>query len=195
MHLYRKALYAAAFAVVTAMANDFFHFLMLRDLYNITFALDAGLAGANYSYYVAEACNAENWSPGAGRRYLAEAGASELEMDVFVGHPARSYELLKSLAILSYPELAEAVLYQHELSDGGGFPRGVRKSQVSGWEAVIIFADSLVEILPEYDFETRVVEYLVNFKNQKQEELPVNRVFRKLRLTLEYVKNLKETGS
>ncbi len=195
MHLYRKALYAAAFSVVTAMANDFFHYMMVKDLYNITFSLDAGLSEANYSYFVAEACNAENKGPGEGRHYLETERASELEKDVFFGHPARSYELLKTLKILSYPELAEAVLYQHELSDGSGFPRGIRKGQVSSWEAVIIFADSLVEILPEYDFETQVVEYLLNFKNQKQNELPVNRVFRKLCLTLEYVKSFKETGS
>jgi hypothetical protein len=195
MHLYRKALYAAAFAIVTAMANDFFHYTMLRDFYNITFSLDAGLSEANYSYFVAEACNAENKGPGEGRRYLESEGASLLERDVFLLHPTRSYELLKSLNVLSYPELAEAVLYQHELSDGSGFPRGIRKGQVSSWEAVIIFADSLVEILPEYDFETHVVEYLLNFKNQKQEELPVNRVFRKLCLTLDYLKSLKETGS
>ncbi len=195
MYLYRKALYAAAFAVVTAIANDFFHYPMLRDFYNITFALDAGLSEANYSYFVAEACNAENKSPGQGLYYLETERASELERDVYLHHPTRSYELLKSLKVLSYPELAEAVLYQHELSDGSGFPRGIRKGQVSSWEAVIIFADSLVEILSEYDFETHVVEYLLNFKNQKQNELPVNRVFQKLCLALDYVKNIKETGS
>lgn len=195
MHLYRKALYSASFAVVIGMMNDFYHYMMLKDFYNISFALDFGLCSDNYSYFVAEACNAENQSPGSGYKYLEREKASELEKNVFLKHPERSYEFIKSENILSFPELAEAVLYQHELSDGTGFPRAIYKGQVSGWEAVIIFSDALVEILPEYKFERSVVKYLVNFQSQKMKDLPVNRVYNKICAAFGETKRLKETGS
>lgn len=195
MHLYRKALYASAFSVIVGIANDFFHYLMLRDFYNLTFSLDIGLCHENYSYFVAEACNAENRQPGSGQLYLEREKASELEKSVFLKHVEKSYEQLKELNILSFPELAEAVLYQHELSDGRGFPRGVVKGQVSSWEAIIVFSDSLVEILPEYTFETRVIEYIQSFQNIKLKDLPVSKVYKRLCTSLEFFNSMKETGS
>lgn len=195
MHLYRKALYSSAFVVIVGMACDFYHYLMLRDFYNLTFALDMGLCHDNYSYFVAEACNVENKHPGKGKNYLETEKASEMEKAVYFNHPQKSYDYLKSLNILRFPELAEAVLYQHELTDGSGFPRGVVKGQVSGWEAVIIFADSLVEILPEYHFERNVVNYLKNFQNQKLKDLPVNKIYKRICLTFDHFNSLKETGS
>jgi hypothetical protein len=78
MHLYRKALYSAAFSVLAAMANDFYHFLMIKDFYNMTFGLDIGLCEINYSYFVAEACNVENRQPGAGKTILETEKASDL---------------------------------------------------------------------------------------------------------------------
>jgi hypothetical protein len=195
MHLYRKALYASAFSIIVAMANDFYHYMMLRDFYNMTFSLDFGLCEESYSYYVAEACNAENRNPGSGKLYLETEKASEMEKKVFLGHPDKSYKFLKNQKILSFPELAEAILYQHELSDGKGFPRSVVKGQVSSWEAVIMFSDSLVEIVPEYKFENDVVNYLVNFRNEKLKDLPVNRVYKKLCVAFEHFNSMKETGS
>lgn len=195
MHLFRKALYAGAFAVVIGMANDFYHYLMLKDFYNLTFSLDIGLCESSYSYYVAEACNAENQVPGSGKKYLIKERASLQEIEVFHNHPQKSYDYLKKNSILAYPELAEVSLYQHELANGTGFPRGISKGQVSSWEAIVIFADSLVEITSEYKFETEVVPYLINFENQKLRELPVNRVYQKLRLAFSHFQSLKETGS
>lgn len=195
MHLYRKALYASAFSVIAGMTNDFFHFLMLRDFYNLTFSLDIGLCEDRYSYFVAQSCNEENKNPGQGRIHLANEKATESETAVFLNHPRRSYDFIKSTDLLAYPELAEIILYQHELSDGTGFPRGVMKGQVSSWEAVVIFSDSLVEILPEYEFESNVVSYLLEFNNKKLNDLPVGKVYRKLCLAFEHFKMLKETGS
>lgn len=195
MHLYRKALYSSAFSIISGIACDFYHYLMLRDFYNLTFILDIGLCHSNYSYFVAEACNAENRNPGSGRSYLEKEKASEMEKAVFFGHPEKSYAFIKELNILRFPELIEATLYQHELSDGRGFPRGIVKGQVSGWEAVIIFSDSLVEIVPEYHFERDVVNYIRNFQNKKLKDLPVNKVFKKLCVTFDYFDSMKETGS
>jgi hypothetical protein len=195
MLLFRKSFYSGAFSIITGMANSFHNFPLLRDFYNITFSIDIGLVGPGYSSFIAEACNVENRTPGKGRGYLVEQFATELEQDIFFQHPKRSYKLMKAMKILTFPELAECILYQHELSFGNGFPRGIRKGQVSSSEAVIIFSDSLVEICTEYNFETNVIEFLMGFKTDKLEELPVQRVYTKLIQTLKYVSELKETGS
>jgi hypothetical protein len=195
MHLFRKALYSSAFSIIIAITNDYYHYPMLKDFFNLTFSLDIGLCEENYSYFVAEACNHENRLPGSGREYLLREGASIFEIEVFFRHPEKSYDFLKTYTFLSFPELQEVTLYQHELADGGGFPRGVKKGQISSWEAVVIFADSMVEILSEYAFETNVIEYMLSFKNEKLKDLPVNKVFKKMSGTLNHFKNVEETGS
>lgn len=195
IHLFRKALYSSAFSIVIGMANDFYHFLMLRDFYNLTFSLDIGLCESNYSYFVAEACNAENREPGSGKLFLGTERASEFEFEVYLKHPERSYKFLREASLLSYPELAEVTLYQHELSSGTGFPRGIVQSQISSWEAVVIFSDSLVEITTDYSFENEVISYLLNFKNQKLKDLPVLKVFKKLCSAFEDLHQKKETGT
>ena len=94
-----------------------------------------------------------------------------------------------------YPELAETILYQHELSNGSGFPRGIPKSQVSNWEAVTILSDSMVEIIKAYNFETSVVDYINNFKNSKVTDLPIARVYKKLKLVMDYICTQREIAS
>lgn len=191
-NLYRKALYSSAFSIISGMCNDYYQYLILKDFYNLTFVLDIGLCDLNYSYFVAQASNEENKKPGSGLIYLQREKASEFEVSVFLNHPEKSYEILKNASLLSYPELSEVALYQHELSDGTGFPRHIKKAQVSGWEAVVIFSDSLVEILPEFEFESGVLNYLLEFQNEKLNELPVNRVYRKVFLTFDELKKQKE---
>ncbi len=191
--LFRKSFYSAAFSVAIALSNDYFHFMMLRDFYNISLTLDLGLCETNYSYYVAQACNQENKLPGSGHYWLEQEKASKQEIDVFLGHPKKSYEYLKRSNILAFPELAEAVLYQHELSNGKGFPKGIPRSYVSGWEAVIMIADSLVEISDDFPFETRVIDHLQYFQSSKLKELPVGKVYFKLKEALNYFEKLKET--
>ena len=195
LHLYRKALYSSAFSIIIGISNEFYHFTMLKDFYNLTMSLDMGLCAANYSYHVAQACNAENKKPGMGKVYLEQEKASKNEIEVFLKHPEKSYEFLKKASLLSFPELAEVSLYQHELADGQGFPRGIMKGQVSSWEAIVILSDSLVEISDAFDFETNVVQYLVNFENEKLSDLPVGRVYKKLCHAFNYFESLKETGT
>lgn len=197
MHLFRKALYSSAFSIIIGITNDFYHFLMLRDFYSLTFSLDIGLCESNYSYFVAEACNAENQKPGSGIKYLKSEKASDLEVEVYLKHPERSYKMLKELSILSYSELTEVTLYQHELSDGTGFPRGIFKNQISSWEAVVIYADSLVEITSNYDFETHILSYLLNSMSQKTIDLPILKSHKKVCLAFEHFRLLqdKESGS
>jgi hypothetical protein len=193
--LFRKSFFSAAFCVITALSNDFYHFMMLRDFYNISFLLDFGLCDTNYSYYVAQACNHENKLPGRGREWLAQEKASAQETSVFLNHPRKSYDYIKKSNLLAFPELAEAVLYQHELSSGKGFPKGIPRNFVSGWEAVIMFADSLVEISDSFNFESRVIEHLMLFQNSKLKELPVGKVHHKLKEVLKHFEIQKETQS
>lgn len=195
MHLFRKALYSSAFSIIVGMSNDYYQFIILKDFYNLTFSLDIGLCEDNYSYYVAEACNHESREPGSGIKYLENERASEFEKNVFIHHPEKSYNFLKSNQILSYPELVEAALYQHELADGSGFPRGVVKGQFSSWEAIVIFSDSLVEITHLYEFEKNVVDYLLNFKSKRLHDLILNRVHRKLSLVLMHFSETKDIGA
>ncbi|HXH29767.1 MAG TPA: hypothetical protein VNJ01_03030 [Bacteriovoracaceae bacterium] len=195
MHLFRKGIYSGAFAVITGMTNDFYHFLMIRDFYNLTFSLDMGLCDSNYSYYVAQGCNMENKFPGAGRAWLEQEHASELEISVFLKHPELTYQFLKKSDLLAYPELAEIALYQHELVGGNGFPRGLHKGQISSWEAVVLFADSLVEIIDEFTFDTSVIQYLLNFESEKLKELPVGKVYKKLCNSIQHLVDLEKTGT
>lgn len=194
-HLFRKAMYSASLSIIIALSNDFYHFMMLRDFYTLTMYLDYGLCEANYSYFVALACNQENRHPGSGSKLLVEEHASEFEKDNFFNHPRKSYDFFKGPDVLAHRELSEVALYQHELSDGTGFPRGIPKGQVSSWEAVVILADAMIEIQDKYDFENNVIEYLVNFQNKKMSELPVSRVFQKMCLAFQHLEKLKETGS
>ena len=95
--------------------------------------------------------------------------------------------------MLAYPELMEIVLYQHELSDGHGFPRGIPKGQVSSWEAIVMLASSLVDISDEYAFEQDVINYLFSFQNQKLKDIPVQRVYQKLCMGLGDIFKMKES--
>lgn len=193
--LFRKSFYSAAFSLITALSNDFYHFMMLRDFYNISFLLDSGLCDSNYSYYVAQACNQENKNPGYGKTWLEQEKATKLEIQVFLDHPKKSYEFIKKSSLLAFPELIEAVLYQHELANGKGFPKGIPRNFVSSWEAVIIFADSLVEISDSFPFETRVIDHLMMFQNTKLRDLPVNKVHSKLKEAIKHFELLKESQS
>ncbi len=195
LHLFRKSLYSAAFAVIIGFTNDFYHYPMIKDFYNLTLGLDVGLCESHYSYFVAEACNRENETPGSGLEWMKSEGATELELNVFLKHPEKSHKYFEDHQnLMAYPELKEIALYQHELSNGRGFPRGIPKGQVSSWEAVVILASSLVEIKDEYEFETDVMNYLFSYQNTKLGEIPVHRVYQKLCMGLGDLFKIKETA-
>lgn len=195
LNLFRKSLYSAAFALVTAISSDFYNYMILRDFFNLSFSLDIGLCDIHYSYYVAKACNQENQFPGTGAEWMKAEKASEQEIKVFLSHPQKSYDFMKSLSILSFPELSEIILYQHELSNGQGFPRGITKGQVSSWEAVVLLASSMVEIEDTFKFETRVTEFLTTFQSTKLAELPVARAHNKLCHAFRFFEETKGTGT
>jgi HD-GYP domain-containing protein (c-di-GMP phosphodiesterase class II) len=195
LYLFRKALYSAAFAVIMGVSNDLYHPMLLKDLFNVTMLLDVGLCEADYSYYVSEACNHENRRPGSGQPWLKEQKATDAEIKVFLSHPERGHSLLvKHKGLMAHPELAEVVLYQHELADGTGFPRAIPKGLVSSWESVVMLADTLVEIKDEYEWERSVLTHVSELKNQKLGDLPIERVYKKFCMSMDHCKKLKETG-
>jgi hypothetical protein len=196
VYLARKALYSAAFSVIISMANGIYHPLMIKDLYNLTFCLDVGICGEDYSYFVAQACNQENRKPGTGKIWLQKNHATKAEIQIFLDHSQRSYFVFEHDQIpLIHKELSQILLYQHELSNGKGFPRGISKSLVSAWESVVILADSMVEIQEEFGFENKVMSYILNFKNEKMGDLPLNKVYQRLRLNLTTINELEKTGT
>ena len=196
MNLFRKAFYSAAFSIVIALSNDFYHYPILKDFYNLTLGLDFGLCDKSYSYYVAQACNQENLFPGSGLDWLKENKATKEEIEIYLTHPQKSYDFfLLHSDILSHSELREVALYQHELSSGQGFPRGLPKGQVSGWEAIVILADSMVEIQDDYGFEVDVMAHVENLKTKRTNDLPVGKVYSKFIQALKHFNELKETGT
>jgi HD-GYP domain-containing protein (c-di-GMP phosphodiesterase class II) len=195
IHLFRKSLYSAAFAVIIGFTNDFYHYPMIKDFYNLALGLDFGLCETNYSYFVAQACNHENEVPGSGKSWMTREGATDLELKVFLNHPEKSHNyFLENAELFAYPELIEVVLYQHELSNGKGFPRGIPKGQVSSWEAIVVLASSLVDISDEYEFECDVLNYIYKFQNQKLTDMPVQRVYQKLCMGLGDIFKVKENA-
>jgi len=195
LHLFRKSLYSAALAVIIAMTNDYYHYPMIKDFYNLAFGLDIGLCHDRFCYFVGEARNREKSVPSSGKKWMELQGASVQEISTYLGHPEKSYEFFQQQkGLLAYPELKEIVLYQHELSSGQGFPRGLPKGHVSSWEAIVLLASSMVDICDEYPFETNMMNYLKEFNNQKLKEIPVQRVYAKLCLSLDQVQNIKENA-
>lgn len=195
INLFRKSLYSAAFSVIVAMANDFYHYMLLRDLYNLTMSLDMGLCDSHYSYFVAKGCNQENLNPGSGLKWMQDERASQLEINVYLGHPQKSYDFIKSKSVLAYPELAQIALYQHELASGNGFPRGIKKGLISSWEAVVVLASSFVNIEETFEFETKVLSFLTEFSNQKLSLLPIGKSYSKLSGVFGFFESEEETGS
>ncbi len=196
LYLFRKATYSAAFSVIISIANGIYHPLMIRDLFNLTLTLDLGICSEDYSYFVAKACNQENRNPGSGKEWLQVNKATKEELTTFLEHPERSYLIFQEEKIkLVHKELSQITLYQHELSSGKGFPRGITKGLVSTWESVVILSDSMVEILEEYDFENRVVSYVLDFQNEKLNNLPINKVYQRFCFSLNKIDNFNKTGT
>jgi hypothetical protein len=181
LYLFRKSLYSAAFSIMIAVANDFHHPLIIKDIYNLTLMLDVGLCDSEYSYYVSQACNSENQKPGSGLSWLESHKASSAEIKVFTTHPERSYSFFKqNKDLLAHPELAEIALYQHELFDGKAFPQKIPRSLISSWESVVTLADTMVEIREEYNFEVDFLNYIHSFQSGKLGDPSIARVYKKL---------------
>ncbi len=187
LRLFKKALYASAISVVIGMSNDYFEFNLLKDIYQITFVLDAGLCGPNYSYHIANAVDAESQKSGEGIKYLNQVKASEKEKELFFKHPEASHDLIESLQFnLTYPELTEIVLFQHETATGKGFPRGITKREISTWDAVCLLADGVVAMSQIEKVEKNTINYLLKISMEKQDILPIKKVLGRFKEIVRY---------
>lgn len=195
VNLFIKSFYSSSLSILFALSNGVFHYPMVKDIYNLSFCLDIGLCQKNYSFYVSQACNFENKFPGTGISWMKEQSASSEEIDVFFKHPVNSYKFFQENSILNFPELAQTVLYQHELANGEGFPKGINHSQISGIESILILADAMVEIKDEDHFEKGILEHIRNFENKKLNILPVKRVLNQLLRQRMIHQKLEDTGS
>lgn len=65
---------------------------------------------------------------------------TDAEFDVIKQHPRMGYEILKPIA--SFDRVLEAVLYHHEQPDGGGYPDGLRGSDVPLFARIVHVADT-----------------------------------------------------
>ena len=190
LRLLKKSTYAGAICLLTAMSNGFYSFDILKDLYLVSFAMDIGLNGKDYTYHVSKAVDVEAEKHGRGREYLNSVKASQKEKNLFINHPEKGHAALQSLVhLFTYPELIEIILYQHETSDGKGFPRGITKREVSTWDAICLYADSVVLLSEIEKIETNTLSYLLSLSPAKQESLPVKRVFLKLKSMMTYFSN------
>ena len=150
--LYRRGLLVSSLAVLFSMACGYKELSFLRDIYRVSWYLDAGLLDESFTYWVALACQVERSNPGEGGKYLVAQGAKENEHELFLTHPRRSFERaqVELAAKLEFPDLLLSVLHHHEKSDGSGFPEKLSRSLLSDWESLIVLADSLVEYREEF---------------------------------------------
>ncbi len=190
IRLFKKALYSSALSVITAMSNDYFEFNLIKDLYQVTFVLDVGLCDSNYSYHIAGAVDEESKKAGSGLIYLDKVHASTQEKNLFLKHPEKSHDLIESYQFsMTYPELCQIVLYQHETTSGTGFPRGVTKREISTWDAVCLYADGIVMMSSIEDLEKNTLDYILKKSIEKQNLLPIKKVFTRLKETISYFDN------
>jgi hypothetical protein len=140
--LYSRALLGATQGIVAALANGFFDYDFLRDLYNVCFLLDYGLVTNNFSYPLLQACEFERNNPSAGKKAIEKILMNPGDRDFFFDHPHISAQMAESLEdSFKYPELINAIKMHHEKVDGTGFPEGIHYSAISSWEAILQFAD------------------------------------------------------
>jgi len=195
VNLFIKSFYSAGMSVLFSLSQGIYHYPMIKDIYNLSLCLDIGLCHKGYSFFVAQACNQENKSPGSGLAWIKGQSASPEEIEVFKEHPQKGYEFFTQHSILNYPELKKTILFQHEIANGMGFPNGVHHSQISSIESILILADALVEIKDGEHFPTGVLEHIKKFDSKKIEILPVKRVFNKFLMKHKEEYKFEDTGS
>ncbi|MBY0515649.1 MAG: hypothetical protein K2P81_01990 [Bacteriovoracaceae bacterium] len=189
--LYRRGLLVSSLAVLLSLASGYHDPRFLKEIYHVSWWLDAGLIHDDFSYWVSLACQEERWRPGGGDALLKENGASEKEVNLFLEHPRFGYEkAIESLGKkLEYPELLMSILRHHEKSDGTGFPEGMSLSVMSDWETLMMMADNMVdyreEVLEDH-LHNGILTLWKAFQARPIEGLPVHRIVEKFRFWLRH---------
>lgn len=102
---------------------------------------------------------------------LANTGLlTENEFKEIRKHPRIGYELLNQYSHLG-PEVAEAVLQHHERYNGGGYPAGLKGSEMSFFAKVIAIADTYYTLVSKRSCKKTVmpneaVEYIMAYSGE-----------------------------
>lgn len=185
--LYRRGLMVSSLAVLVSIASGYEDPQFLKDIYLTGWLLDIGLLSPHFSYWVALACQAEKFSPGAGDLLLKEKNARKEEVDLFLEHPRIGYDRVREQfeAQYDFPELITSILHHHEKADGTGFPEGMTFSVLSDWQTLMVLADNMVdyqEEVLEKDLSQSFGHLWARYQAKPVENLPVKGILAKIKL-------------
>jgi hypothetical protein len=185
--LYRRGLMVSSLAVLISIASGYEDPQFLKDIYLTGWLLDVGLLSEDFSYWVALACQAEKFSPGAGVILLKNKNAGSAEIELFLQHPRNGYNRVKEVfkSHYTFPELINSILHHHEKADGTGFPEGMTFSVMSDWQSLFVLADSMVdyqEEILENDLAQSFRELWDFYQTKQIENLPVKVVLSKIKI-------------
>lgn len=181
--MYSRATISASLSVITCFVHRIVDPLFVQDLYNVVFALDYGLVTTGeFTYSLAQACEAERNNPGSGIEYLNKMGRPAGEITAFTQHPVSSAMYVEDQKeIFTYPEVSSVICYHHEKVDGSGFPSGVSYSGIGDLETFQMFCDYVVPF-QEHIYQRGDGYVLIkgNFEALKNNEnigsLPINKI-------------------
>lgn len=144
--LYTRSLLISALSSITALINGYVDYAFIKDFYNTAFIMDYGLVDfGNFNYVMSLACEAERTEPGTGIDVLKKYKRPEGEIQVFKNHPMISFERASEQKdLFTHPELTHFIKFQHEKTDGSGFPNGYSYSCMSDAETMLIFCDYFI---------------------------------------------------
>lgn len=144
--LFNRAIVCSTHAILACLANGFYEFNFIQDLYNLAFVLDIGLTQNNFTYAMERACEAERTKPGSGVGTVSSLAKSPFEIECFTNHPTYSMRYAESMEEkFHYPELLKVLSLHHEKKDGSGFPHGLYYSALSSWECLLGYVDAITD--------------------------------------------------
>lgn len=183
MIMYTRTLLTSSIATLVSLCNGIVDYKFIKDMYNTTFLLDYGMiAYDNFSYVMAQACEAERNRPGSGPDYLVNLKRSEREINLFKNHPELSYNIARDFEKdFTYPEVLDLILLHHEKCDGSGFPKGYSYSGISDTATLLMFCDYMIpfeeHIFSVGDGQRILYDYFKNLSsNESKYLLPINKV-------------------
>ncbi len=143
--LCERSVQAAAFSSIIALALGYTDMKLISDIFHITFLLDYGLIGPNYSYFIAQACEKERVLPGSGLAFLKNTKVQPGEIAMFENHPLLGKKLADEKAFGAFFNVGvtEVISYHHEFFDGKGFPRKINYWGLSEFDAIPILVDAM----------------------------------------------------
>ena len=139
---YNRAFRIASFSVISLLILGCYDYQFLKEFYNTCLVLDYGLFEMPPSYHVIKAIETEHTKSGSGLHYLNEKNVSLKDKETFIQH-VNVYLDSATSEEMTYPELLNLISLHHELSDGSGFPKGLKAGELLDFETVVCFMDRM----------------------------------------------------